>query len=1001
MSVPPHRPAAAEETGTIVDNPLGGLWDLALPPTLKEACLPYGVSDLGSISSSVARGKLLAKSRAGGPIKSMSADKYGAIVLYTGNSIYRELNRALREVHDEVPKYLRYLRLLFEAMDAMPTRTVRLWRGIAADLYDEYEPGKVITWWSVSSATADESVARGFMSQLGGVASLIILDTKSALDITPLSVYPKEKECLLLPGTRLKVQHPAAAQPSPIAASFRPPSLSQSPLHGPLHGPLHSPLHSSRATLSFPLTLRLHVSMPQVLSRTRHGNINEIHVEEIDTAVEPRPAHALVAAPEPSAVAGADADEEAEHPYSRFTVEAAKSNRSTCKGCGLKIDKGEVRIGCELEDLDGEFGGHAITQWRHVHCVQPSWVKLDELDGLGSLNKAGKTSIEAWHRPHKPRPGTSPAPPVASPVASSDMEASAAQTQRPAHAAYSHYFAEWDGRDAERLEGVGPHRSSASVLPLPHGVELRSSSRSRGGPLRADMFNVSFITDDHPFAAGALSKVVHIKIVHTTTAAAGTAAGPATHGGAVPYPLLLRMRHRASAEQFGQLAFYRAETPDSEMQLVEGGCFWSDGCAEVEVTSFSVWMIAPFLGRLADWVRPNSRTRTYIDRPLGVAAFAPTDPEAPRILRFVLHPAQDPPPDNHFFGLRKVGDDKEVTVARGQVVTIALKDRPELCVEFDPWDNTRQSQTLELGPSSSDSPRIAVISQPGGRQRSLHLLGLSEVQAIMALPDTWQKEAGADVEQPRLVEVPSLVGAAPNPEFEHVASLLVKGLPGASILGLKRVQNARLWENYAWECHGVARKNGGQSNERELWHSTGNTPADVVCMSELGFDPTYSIGTALRGSGTDGNKYGIGVYFAEHALYSDVMRPRVAQEGGNEIVLAKVVLGNVKDFDRELAPDLLREPIDERTGIAYDSWTGTENNLIGVTEIEAVRLSGSPSANRARLLVDEGHKYGRQYIVCRYQKAYPAYVVRYEVLQDGAAAGGTLRRSGLRGRYRG
>jgi hypothetical protein len=246
-------------------------------------------------------------------------------------------------------------------------------------------------------------------------------------------------------------------------------------------------------------------------------------------------------------------------------------------------------------------------------------------------------------------------------------------------------------------------------------------------------------------------------------------------------------------------------------------------------------------------------------------------------------------------------------------------------------------------------------------------------------------------------------------------------LPGASILGLKRVQNARLWRKYAVECHEIALKNGGQSNERELWHSTGNTPAEVVCMSEHGFDPTFSIGTAigtavraaLRGSGTDGNKYGIGVYFAEHALYSDVMRPSVAQEGGKEIkeiVLAKVVLGNVKDFDRELAPKLLREPS------GFDSWTGTENNLIGVTEIEAVLSSGSPSAKRAaQLLVDEGHKYGRQYIVCRYQKAYPAYVVRYEVLQDAmsgapptppalvpqqtivarAAAGGTLWRSGL------
>ena len=111
----------------------------------------------------------------------------------------------------------------------------------------------------------------------------------------------------------------------------------------------------------------------------------------------------------------------------------------------------------------------------------------------------------------------------------------------------------------------------------------------------------------------------------------------------------------------------------------------------------------------------------------------------------------------------------------------------------------------------------------------------------------------------------------------------------------------------------------------------------------------------------------------------------MAQEGGNEIVLANVVLGNVKEYGARLAPDLVREPRDERTGIPYDSWTGTENDLRGVAEIEAVRLSGSPSEKkRAQLLVDEGHKYGRQYIVCRYQKAYPAYVVRYEVLQDAA-----------------
>jgi hypothetical protein len=225
------------------------------------------------------------------------------------------------------------------------------------------------------------------------------------------------------------------------------------------------------------------------------------------------------------------------------------------------------------------------------------------------------------------------------------------------------------------------------------------------------MFRVELIPSDHPLAAGALSKVVHIKVVHTAAAAAGTAAGPATHGD-VPSPLLLRMRHHASAEQFGQLAFYRAETPDSEMQLVEGGCFWSDGYAEVEVTSFSVWMVAPLLLMATGAAAWAVSTRTYIDRPVG--AFESTDLKATRILRFVLHPAhEDPPPDDHYAGFCKVGEDNELAFVRGKVVTIALKDRPELCVTFAPWDNTRQSQTLELGPSSSHSLRKAIISQPG------------------------------------------------------------------------------------------------------------------------------------------------------------------------------------------------------------------------------------------------------------------------------------------------
>jgi hypothetical protein len=131
---------------------------------------------------------------------------YGAILLYTGNSIYADINRCLRQDWKNCRKYWNYLRLYLEAMECLPKMCAKLWRGIAVDLFDEYEPGKVVTWWSISSCTAAKPVAQGFMNQLGGgAASLITLNVKTACDISMLSHYPHEAESLLLPGTKLRV----------------------------------------------------------------------------------------------------------------------------------------------------------------------------------------------------------------------------------------------------------------------------------------------------------------------------------------------------------------------------------------------------------------------------------------------------------------------------------------------------------------------------------------------------------------------------------------------------------------------------------------------------------------------------------------------------------------------------------------------------------------------------------------------------------------------------
>jgi hypothetical protein len=184
--------------------PIAGVMDLLLPATLQEACM--GVCDKHSIRSSVAQGEKLAKANAGTPHAPMDKELYGAIMLYTSNAIYRQLNQVLREEkRTQVRKFFPYLRMLLEATRRLPTRKAQLWRGLSVDLSKQYRVGETITWWGVSSCTSDEGVARAFAGGCGGHSTLLTIDTVTACDISQITFYSNERESLLLPGTQLKV----------------------------------------------------------------------------------------------------------------------------------------------------------------------------------------------------------------------------------------------------------------------------------------------------------------------------------------------------------------------------------------------------------------------------------------------------------------------------------------------------------------------------------------------------------------------------------------------------------------------------------------------------------------------------------------------------------------------------------------------------------------------------------------------------------------------------
>lgn len=185
-------------------TPISGIMAMDLPKSLDAAC--KGLCGAEDIAGSNERGVTHATKQSGKPAEHMEACLYAAIMLYTSNAIYRDLNNVLRgEDRGKIRKYFAYLRLLLEALNRLPQQSKNVWRGISVDLFDQYKKGSTVTWWSVSSCTSDINVAKNFMKGCGGKCTLLTVKSKTAADISTITFFGNEKEHLLAPGTQLKV----------------------------------------------------------------------------------------------------------------------------------------------------------------------------------------------------------------------------------------------------------------------------------------------------------------------------------------------------------------------------------------------------------------------------------------------------------------------------------------------------------------------------------------------------------------------------------------------------------------------------------------------------------------------------------------------------------------------------------------------------------------------------------------------------------------------------
>ncbi|CAF1084889.1 unnamed protein product [Didymodactylos carnosus] len=143
----------------------------------------------------------------------LSQDEQGAIRLYTmewepnDQCLYALLNNTLRiEDRQKLKPWFSYLKLILTALFKLPSVHATVWRGVKADLSNEYVKDHIYTWYGFSSTTESLSVLESeqFLGK-SGIRTLFSIECKNGKIIKPYSHFKAEDEILLLPATQFQV----------------------------------------------------------------------------------------------------------------------------------------------------------------------------------------------------------------------------------------------------------------------------------------------------------------------------------------------------------------------------------------------------------------------------------------------------------------------------------------------------------------------------------------------------------------------------------------------------------------------------------------------------------------------------------------------------------------------------------------------------------------------------------------------------------------------------
>jgi hypothetical protein len=116
--------------------------------------LKMSVQNLETLVSKVTHNAHIATERSADSNSGLTQDESAAICLYTMNwksneqSLCTRLNVALRSIDRShlIPYYF-YFKLFLSALCKLRSVKKTVWRGVKADLHNEYPVGKMVIWW--------------------------------------------------------------------------------------------------------------------------------------------------------------------------------------------------------------------------------------------------------------------------------------------------------------------------------------------------------------------------------------------------------------------------------------------------------------------------------------------------------------------------------------------------------------------------------------------------------------------------------------------------------------------------------------------------------------------------------------------------------------------------------------------------------------------------------------------------------------------------------------